>query len=73
MIILSFTVLVAHNGFSYDVPLLLAEIDRRSNNLTTSALIEENICFADTLQYLKQVNILSECRTCNQYMIVHEG
>ncbi|CAI8051297.1 hypothetical protein GBAR_LOCUS28096, partial [Geodia barretti] len=48
------TVLAAHRGLRFDVPILLAEIERRPNKLTASALVEENIHFADTLQCLKQ-------------------
>ena len=52
-------VLVAHNGFQFDVPILLAEIERRPNELTTLALMEENIHFADTLQCLRRVTFVS--------------
>ena len=52
------TVLAAHRGLRFDVPILLAEIERRPNKLTASALVEENIHFADTLQCLKQVRSL---------------
>ena len=51
------TVLVAHNGFSYDFPLLLAEIERRPTQLATADLIHHKIFFADTLPYLRKVSI----------------
>ena len=48
-------VLVAHNGFAYDFPLLLAEIERRPNCLSTQHFVAKNIHFADTLPHLRQV------------------
>ena len=51
-----FSVLVAHNGYQYDFPILLAEIERSDKPELTNWLITHNIWFADTLHYLKQVN-----------------
>ena len=51
-----FSVLVAHNGYQYDFPILLAEIERSDKAELTNWLITHNIRFADTLHYLKQVN-----------------
>ena len=48
-------VLVAHNGFAYDFPLLLAEIERRPKYLSTQELVTHNVRFADTLPHLRQV------------------
>ena len=48
-------VLVAHNGNNFDFPLLLAEI-RRTPELCTSTLVQQNILFADTLPFLKKVS-----------------
>ena len=52
------TVLVAHNGFVYDFPLLLAEIERRPNCLSTQHFVSQSIHFADTLPHLRQVYTL---------------
>lgn len=49
------TVLVAHNGFVFDFPLLLAEIERRPNCLSTQHFVSHNIHFGDTLPHLRQV------------------
>ena len=51
-------VLVAHNGYTFDFPMLLAEIERRPQKLSLSQLSLHRIHFADTLGYLKQVSIL---------------
>ena len=53
------TVLVAHNGYKFDFPILLAEIERHQN-LSTDLLMKHNIHFADTLPQLRQV-----CALCN--------
>ena len=45
---------MAHNGFSYDFPILMAEIERRSGQLSVNDIITHNIDFADTLPYLRQ-------------------
>lgn len=55
LLLLLLTVLVAHNGFKFDFPLLFAEIDRREEHLNTSILCTNNIHFGDTLVWLKQV------------------
>ena len=47
-------VLVAHNGYKFDFPMLLAEISRRPHQLKIDALVSHNIHFADTLTHLKQ-------------------
>ena len=45
-------VLVAHNGFAFDFPLLLAEIERGQLN---TSFHDHNISFADSLIGLRQV------------------
>jgi len=50
-----FTVLVAHNGFCFDFPILLAEVERRPRQLTVSVFEDNNIHFSDTLQLLRKV------------------
>ncbi len=47
-------VLVAHNGFLYDFPILLAEIERRTE-LAFSLFIGGNVHFSDTLPLLRKV------------------
>ena len=54
------TVLVAHNGFSYDFPLLLAEIERRPKELSTANLSHCRLFFADTLLHLRQIRFSHE-------------
>lgn len=49
-------VLVAHNGYKYDFPLLFAEVDRRKQHLDTSVFRTHNIHFADTLILLQKVS-----------------
>lgn len=53
MILLS--VLVAHNGFVYDFPILFAEIERRPEKLDLSIFRRHKIHFADTLPHLRDV------------------
>ena len=48
-------VLVAHNGYEFDFPLLLEEM-KRTPQLSTSTLAELNIFFADTLSFLREVS-----------------
>ena len=47
------SVLVAHNGFSFDFPVLMAEVERRPErrpeSLATSIFEANNIHFSDTL------------------------
>ena len=43
------TVLVAHNGFSSDFPILFAEVERRPDQLSASIFETDSIHFADTL------------------------
>lgn len=50
------TVLVAHNGYRFDFPTLLAEIERRPEKLALSQLSSHRIHFSDTLGHLKQVS-----------------
>lgn len=47
-------VLVAHNGFAFDFPILFAEIERRPR-LSTSTLITSKVHYSDTLKHLRQV------------------
>ena len=49
-----YTVLVAHNGFQFDFPILFAEVERRQT-LELSAFESSDIHFADTLHQLKKV------------------
>ena len=51
----SHTVLVAHNGFAYDFPLLLAEIERRPKHLSMQEFVNHNVHFADILPHVRQV------------------
>ena len=46
--------IVAHDGYKFDFPLLLAEINRRSG-LSTDSLVSSKWHFSDTLVYLRQV------------------
>lgn len=48
-------VLVAHNGFSFDYPILLAEVERRPRDLAISTLEASNVHFSDTLPLLRMV------------------
>lgn len=52
---LSFSVLVAHNGFAFDYPILLAEVERRPRALSFTTFEDHNIHFSDTLPLLKKV------------------
>ena len=47
-------VLLAHNGFKFDFPILLAEIERRPEQLDTSCLARHRVHFADTLPVLRK-------------------
>ena len=49
------TVLVAHNGFVFDFPILLAEVERRPGVLATSVFEERNIHISDDLPLLRKV------------------
>jgi DNA polymerase III alpha subunit (gram-positive type) len=49
-----YPVLVAHNGFTFDYPMLLAEI-KRTPEISFQSLKESNIHFADTLPHLRKV------------------
>ncbi len=40
--------MVAHNGYKYDFPILLAEIDRRPKTLNPASLITHRLEFADS-------------------------
>ena len=50
-----FSVLIAHNGFVYDFPLLLAEVDRRYPLLKNDLF--KHICFGDSLVNLRTVRL----------------
>lgn len=52
-----FVVLVAHNGFVFDFPMLINEIER-TPNISTSTLVTMNIHFSDTYAYLTQAGTL---------------
>lgn len=48
-------VLVAHNGFAFDFPVLFAEVERRPTDLSTSSFVDGNVHFSDTLPVLRKV------------------
>lgn len=48
-------VLVAHNGYRFDFPILLSEIQRRPKSFNFYNLFELRLHFADTLGHLRQV------------------
>ena len=50
-----FSVLIAHNGFVYDFPLLFAEVDRRYPLLKNDLF--KHICFGDSLVNLRTVRL----------------
>ena len=51
------TVLFANNGFLYDSPMLLTEIERRPNRpLSTQHFVSRSIHFTNTLPRLRQVH-----------------
>ena len=49
------TVLIAHNGYKFDFPLLFNEITRREPAISLEML--KGIYFAESLEYLRQVHI----------------
>lgn len=51
-------VLVAHNGFAFDFPILLAEVERRPQQLVITDFEAKSIHFSDTLPVLRKVSIL---------------
>lgn len=51
----NFTVLVAHNGFAFDFPILLAEVERRPMELSIKSFEANRIHFCDTLPCLRKV------------------
>ena len=51
--LLSNAVLVAHNGYNFDYPILLAEMERHEIN--PKCFERNNIHFSDTLYSLRQV------------------
>ena len=53
IIIFLLLVLVAHNGFAFDFPILLAEVERRME-LHLSDFVSRNIHFSDTLPLLRR-------------------
>ena len=48
-------VLLAHNGFVFDFPVLLAEVERRPRQLAASIFEDHNIHFGDTLPLLRKI------------------
>ena len=50
-----FLVLVAHNGFAFDFPILFAEVERCPRHLSLSTFTDQRIHFADTLYHLRQL------------------
>ena len=50
-----FSVLIAHNGFVYDFPLLFAEVDRQYPLLKNDLF--KHICFGDSLVNLRTVRV----------------
>ena len=53
----SHAVLVAHNGFGFDFPVLLAEVEQRPRQFVSSIFEDHNINFSDTLPLLRKVKI----------------
>ena len=50
-------VLVTHNGFGFDFPVLLAEVERRPRQFASSIFEDHNINFSDTLPLLRKIKI----------------
>ena len=50
-------VLVTHNRFGFDFPVLLAEVERRPRQFASSIFEDHNINFSDTLPLLRKVKI----------------
>ena len=48
-------VLVAHNGNTFDFPMLFAEVERRPGVLSMAVFEERKIHFSDTLPHLRKV------------------
>ena len=63
-------VLVAHNGYRFDFPMLLAEIERRPEKLALSQLSSHRIHFSDTLGHLKQVRFTLSI-TIHEHVLLH--
>ena len=55
MISFHYAVIVAQNGYKFDFPMVLVEIERRPTSLTTASVMNLKVHFADTLPYLRQV------------------
>lgn len=52
-----YAVLVAHNGYAFDFPILLAEVERRPTQLAIANMEARNVHFCDTLPFLRKVSI----------------
>lgn len=56
---------MAHNGFTFNYPILLAEVERRPRVLALSTFEKGKIHFSDTLPLLKKVHyVSSQPETC---------
>ena len=73
IIIFLLLVLVAHNGFAFDFPILLAEVERRME-LHLSDFVSRNIHFSDTLPLLRRVLLflcLVICFICILFLLLY--
>ena len=68
---LFFIVLVAHNGFLFDFPILLAEVKRRPEVFNLSIFETNRIHFADTLPLLRKVPVVHEIQIIFNSVICH--
>ncbi len=57
-------VLVAHNGFAFDFPFVMAEVENR-DNLSMSLFTSNSIHFSDSLPLLRSVCIKYVCNNIN--------
>ena len=48
-------VLVAHNGFKFDFPILMAEVERRPESLELASFSRHKIHFVDTYPLVQKV------------------
>ena len=63
-------VLLAHNGFAFDFPVLFAEVERRPSDLAVADFERRNIHFSDTLPLLRKViiSVLEYKYTISQWL-----
>ena len=67
-----YIVLVSHNGYRFDFPMLLAEIERRPEKLALSQLLNHRIHFSDTLGYLKEVRFIDSPINVGTCTYIHD-